>query len=78
MSSPNKHEDHRRHHYTKCEYSRLSNIWTYSCPPKNPVYSSINNGYNCLCSGNIVRSSFDQAMIDGKTWPASNDKLGWK
>lgn len=77
MSSVNKHEDHRSHH-TPCSYSRLSNIWKYSCPPKNPVYSSINNGNNCLCIGNMDRSSFDKAMIDGKTWPISNDKLGWK
>ena len=60
-------------------FRTLSNMYTYSCPHMDNTYKGISKGINCLCKYDVdSRTIGDLAVITGKKWPVSNDRLGWK
>ena len=77
--------NHRNEYYgngkgcQRGKYRPLKKTDYYSCPKQEPWYPGFSHGQNCLCANAfLVRSSFDEAVEKGKTWPVSNDTLGWK
>ena len=59
------------------KYSSLGGLKDYDCSHSGTVYRGFANSGSCLCK-KPVRSLGDMYIMEGKSWPMSNDSLGWK
>ena len=51
----------------KAYYATFNNASDYSCNYNNSDYYSINNGINCLCKKQLIRSKMDTS-ITSNNW----------